>query len=377
MTILHPLMTMLRKTALSIFAALLVLWPAPISAQSSGRISVESRPSIEIGSDGSDDSPLLARVLAAVRTSSGFAVADARAPGVFLYDARGKYQRRIGREGRGPGEFAAASWAGQCFGDSLVVWDSQEFRFSVFDRSGKFARQFRAPISGARAACAPSGTIALLMFPKRGSAPGPSGAAPIESVFVRLIGPAGDSVGVVGPFPFGDGRLFGAITLIAVGGNRIVVGTGNAPFVDSYDLKGGQHLRTQLDLQSRRTSQERHERAIEAILDGMKVQGPRRADQKKMLLAMPIPDRMPFYRDLAVSPSGVLWVATTSAADGDTNTVLKIFHGDGKSAGEAEFPKPMRLLNAGDDYLITAYEADDGAPRVGVFRVRSARAEQK
>lgn len=66
---------------------------------------------------------------------------------VKVYDARGRYLRSLGREGRGPGEFERPSSLGWR-GDTLWVADSSQTRISLFLPNGRFVRS----ISFSRAA---------------------------------------------------------------------------------------------------------------------------------------------------------------------------------------------------------------------------------
>lgn len=311
------------------------------------------------------------RVAAAVRTADGYAVAGADDPGIALFDHRGQFLRHVGRRGKGPGEFTDLSWVGQCASDSLFVWDRQEYRISVFSGNGAFVRQFRVPINAANLECARGGAIGILLFPRRGNPPDPSGRTPIDTVSIRFIDQRGDSLGAIAGIPFGEGRVFGRITTFASRGPDVLVGTAEGPWLDRYDTKGRRLGRVRLPLEKRPTSRAAHERVIDMMLARMN--GPRRDQQRAALLAMAIPDAYPPYRDLRISPNGVAWVTTGSPEDGDTTTTITGVSMEGRVLTSATLPLAARLLEAGNDYLIMRYESAEGEPRVGVFRVRPVR----
>jgi len=66
------------------------------------------------------------------------------------YDIGSGQIRRIGRDGRGPGEFGRPLWMEPYGPDSLLVYDRDLSRFSVFSTSGVFSRSFRIPGTGLR-----------------------------------------------------------------------------------------------------------------------------------------------------------------------------------------------------------------------------------
>ena len=69
---------------------------------------------------------------------------------LIRYDVGSGQIERIGRRGRGPGEFGRPLWMEPYGPDSLLVYDRDLIRFSVFSRSGGFGRTFRAQGTGLR-----------------------------------------------------------------------------------------------------------------------------------------------------------------------------------------------------------------------------------
>jgi hypothetical protein len=68
-----------------------------------------------------------------------YVVSDRSDKNVKVYGPDGRRTLTVGRPGRGPGEFAALLTA-QVYGDSLVAYDFEGARLSVFTRDGRFAR---------------------------------------------------------------------------------------------------------------------------------------------------------------------------------------------------------------------------------------------
>ena len=69
---------------------------------------------------------------------------------LIRYDVGSGQIQRIGRRGRGPGEFGRPLWMEPWGPDSLLVYDLDLIQFSVFSRSGGFGRTFRAQGTGLR-----------------------------------------------------------------------------------------------------------------------------------------------------------------------------------------------------------------------------------
>ena len=67
---------------------------------------------------------------------------------LMQYDIGSGQIRRIGRRGAGPGEFRRPLWMEPYGPDSLLVYDRDLTRFSIFSRSGRFGRTFRVSGTG-------------------------------------------------------------------------------------------------------------------------------------------------------------------------------------------------------------------------------------
>jgi hypothetical protein len=84
--------------------------------------------------------PILARPEWLSMDAAGrFLVSDRSDKNVKVYGPDGRRAHTVGRPGRGPGEFAALLTA-QAYGDSLVAYDFEGARLSVFTADGRFAR---------------------------------------------------------------------------------------------------------------------------------------------------------------------------------------------------------------------------------------------
>jgi hypothetical protein len=92
--------------------------------------------------------PILAPMLWTTQGPSGrivMSLQDEATP--LVYTREGRFERFLGREGRGPGEFIAPYVALFLEGDSLLVIDSGTRRASVFDQRFRLIRSFPIPLS--------------------------------------------------------------------------------------------------------------------------------------------------------------------------------------------------------------------------------------
>lgn len=89
---------------------------------------VDSRPVVDIGSADGRDEYLFKRPVPARMRDGRIVVADPYAADVRVFDAKGSFMSRIGRKGRGPGEFLTPFWAGIGKADTLFIFDYGEGR---------------------------------------------------------------------------------------------------------------------------------------------------------------------------------------------------------------------------------------------------------
>jgi hypothetical protein len=189
---------------------------------------------------------------------------------------------------------------------------------------------------------------------------------------IKLVNLSGDSIGDVALVPWGETRLLGASTSIGLRGAELYVGTGREPAIDVYDRLGRPIRRINFTHTPVRVSDAAYERAVQGVLNTMKTAGVQNVDeQRARLLAQPKPEVFPPYREIAVAPNGLTWLLTTQLSDSVAH--LKGVRDDGTVVSEVDLPlgDSVRLLDAGDDYLLLTYVTNEGAMKVGEFRIRT------
>lgn len=140
-----------------------------------------------------------------LRPDGGMAVANAGNREVCFFDAAGRFVRRVGREGSGPGEYQGLASMQSFRDDSIVVFDGLLRRVSILAPDGSFARSFliSSPDSLGSVTLSiahPDGTILLGFSEFIAGAPRPEPVSITERLF--RYDPAGRLVGPAGRFPF-------------------------------------------------------------------------------------------------------------------------------------------------------------------------------
>src|SRR5687767_7351757 len=98
-----------------------LLSPVGVAAQ----ITLSSMPMLQIGSADGKEPYLLSRVRAAIRLDDGrIVVANGGSAEIRIYDAKGTFQKALGRRGQGPGEFDNLTWIAATSGGTIAAWDS-------------------------------------------------------------------------------------------------------------------------------------------------------------------------------------------------------------------------------------------------------------
>src|SRR5690606_4721331 len=108
---------------------------------------IEPEPALVIGAPGATDGIEFYGIGTAVLLADGrIAVAERSSQRIRLFDPTGRRELpSLGGRGRGPGEFTGLSWIGVFRGDSILAWDSDQARATVFAPSGEYVRTISLP----------------------------------------------------------------------------------------------------------------------------------------------------------------------------------------------------------------------------------------
>jgi len=101
---------------------------------------IGTTPIVTIGANEADPGHELSRVSGALKVSGGFLVANSGSCELRLFDSTGHFINSYGRKGQGPGDFGAVITPFPAPGDSILVFDVENMRWTVHDATGRYTR---------------------------------------------------------------------------------------------------------------------------------------------------------------------------------------------------------------------------------------------
>jgi hypothetical protein len=346
---------------------------------------VADTPSVSIGGDESDSTTLFSLVRSAAKLADGrIVVANYGTRQLRFYDANGRFLTASGGLGEGPGEF---DWLGKALrveGDSLVFWDPNNRRLSVFDSSGRFVRS--VPLRSGQGVGIPeplgrTSTGALLG--RTGSRSNDVGAVRSDALFVLY----GSDLAPIDTFaqrpgterfiqPCGQGMCgydppFARATSAAFWRDLLFVGSADRYEIDVIGVDGREIRSIRAAAPSRKPAAADVARQRDDLLSHA-----RDAERRKALEAvyalMSVPATLPAYRDLRVDRSGNLWVEDYRMTD-DVAPRWTVFDSTGRMLGTLATPRSLRIDEIGDDYLIGVFRDSLDVEQVRMHRITKPR----
>jgi hypothetical protein len=270
-----------------------------------------------------------------------------------FYDAAGRHVRSIGKKGEGPGEFSYLELAGRVAGDSLLAWDRDRLRFTVFDAEGRTGRTARAEgeriASTVQAGVVSNGHMVAMRRDLMGAAADPSNVASVRPnatvVTIRSDGALGTTLGsfpdaelsrynrAVAPLVFGRGLR------VAARGDLIAVANTDAYSIRIYSSAGRLQRIVRQQRQPQPISDADYLRAKPPIPPTSRSPlGPAYEQMKK-------PSTYPAFEALLLDSVGNLWVQDF-ARTWDTSLVWQVFDIAGRLIGRITVPSTHKLLDA-------------------------------
>lgn len=346
-----------RPTALLAFLALACNESASPVDHPAITLSVNSVTVTDILDTGPGDSVRFLSVAGATRLSNGVVVvADAFENSVRFMASDGSLLRTVGRRGSGPGEFKLIGWLGQCGADTIYIRDGGLGRVVVMDTAGAVLRRIPALFSAALMACSQAGAFVTALTPH--NMPRPSADDPPTYSSSLLVTRAlTDTLGHLEDIPLGDPRPLRPRTHVAIGRDRVYVGRSDSSLVQQYDFRGNETGVFRLGMPSRRPTPQNVTAAIDQMVE-MFPDPAFRSQSRAYLLAMPLPEILPFYSDLFVSPDDMLWVVTSSP--GDDATQFRVLSPDGHIRADVTVPINIRVREIGADHILGTHIDEGG-----------------
>jgi hypothetical protein len=328
---------------------------------------IGSEPIVDIGVVEGPLEYQLHRATSAVRLSDGrLAVVNGGTNELRLYDSEGRHQYSLGRTGDGPGEFRDLQRVWRLPGDSLLAYDFQPSRFSVFTSGGEFVRSMHAASPDGRQIIVRGplndGSLIAMGAPIW-SAPGATAGIVRDSVPYYLYDADGNYASTLGVFP--SAEVFRFITedgwrltstafprnpVAAVADNRFYFGPADSYEIREYSPAGELRRIIRLPHESRPVTPDDLSHWKEQRLEMAEREGTRPAMERR-LNELPYPEFMPPYEQILVGGEGNLWIADYRP-DRSADAAWKVFDPAGRFLGSLEMPSGFDLFHVGADFLL-------------------------
>jgi hypothetical protein len=349
-----------------------------------------------VGEIGSDDTPMDGIVSAAFVPGHGVLVASRRDHAVFLFAPADKLIRRMGRAGRGPGEFQGGSAAWWYRGDSVLVFEGGATRrLSVFSSDGKFARQWLVrPVDSLRGTIIPLGADDRgRIFARTSTIRVPAVAERIDSAQsalvefdaewtkARYITWLQDARWFIGAGRKTAQLMFSAYPRVSHRGGQLVAADTDKPEYSQFIIQSGTKrivrwpqapaAVTESDIQNERDRRIADERRL---LEGAPLPLATRFVEggvKPGLDAMPKPSHFPAVGSVVLDERGYVWAFSyLPPADSGRRTIAaQVFDSTGRWLGRADLPAGVMPLDIAGGQLLGLVADSLGVQRLVLHRV--------
>lgn len=351
---------------------------------------------------GADADPAfdLTNIRDAVLLSDGRIAAYSRIGSRFLlFAANGQPQRRIGRVGKGPGEFIRSTGLVLMRSDTIFLYDdgNRRLNWALVDRGVVLnkPRGKGGEMSGSRSAGALStGEIILSSASLVPQGERDRITRPLADIALlsrdgsarALTGVPGMEVGMAlmrfPKRPYWTSALvrFGLRAVVTAWDLVVASGTGDRYRIDLRTPNDSPVARIMVDMQRRKVTAAMRDAALAEELSRVRPQ-PNSEEVggeflKQFIRETPTADSLPPYSAFHVTPNKTLWVIDYIAPD-DNGWSATAFRKDGAIVGRLRAADKGVPLAFGDDRVVIRSEDDDGVISLTVRRIGVASAKPK
>ena len=370
-------------------------------AQSVEQWTVNSRPTVSIGTlDGPDGEMLVNPLMATVFSDGSIALRNSTR-GTFeirYFDGSGSYIHTASRWGEGPFEFQTAIGVHRLPGDSVLVV-GQDGRVAVFGPRGERVREGRIglrPLFPLLVSYLVDGTHLALVKPQN---PGKTEPGTRRSTTILLLfnfdTRHADTLGTVlgrrtDYEPMGRGLAiiptpFGPETFVATGGGMVWTGDNENPTIRGYRTdRSNAEIEIRSPFEARRVSRSDRERMQEAY--SKTYSGDTQNWGARYARSMDFPQEMPWFGPLEVDRLGNLWVQEYEPFGVEGDQHWAVFSQDGQHVADATVPPSAvppcargvtrscddltGIFEIGADYMLVPQSDEWGVRYVREFRIR-------
>lgn len=317
-----------------------------------------------------------------VSRDSSFVILNRDAPFLWLLSKEGRFVRRMGASGSGPGEFRMPRAMGRR-ADSIWVWDPAVARLSVFSPAGMLSRSVALPSTG-QATLLADGRVTV--HTTRGY--GTAGGEEKTRLQVRLVNRASASLGsvlfereygykvlqyrrgggtIVGVQPFEDGALFATCpdgTGFIYLDRRVVPGWTRTFGVTRLAPGGERGYSVRIPYPAVPITADRMQRAVSYLMG----EGPpdNAGLEARVRAAIARPAHLPTVSQVLCGTDGSVWLRREDTAAADFRWTILDEHG--AAATDVTIPRSMIPLSVTRDHA-WSLEGDESSVRAVVLWV--------
>jgi hypothetical protein len=312
------------------------------------------------------------------------AVGNAGSNTIRFFDLDGHFLREVGGAGSGPGEFQRLTSIQSYGTDSLVAFDADLRRISIFATDGDLARtiQLRQPGPEPLYAAYPlsSGNFVVRALSGLGDVGGTPGRYRTPQPIYRY-GADGALLDTVGLLPGSEVSVsdtergmmigwapFGRITAVDVQNDLVYVGTAEDLEIQVYSPNGDLKQLIRGPEYRRAIAQEDIERHLAPVLEGIDDLTAREW-MEKLLGEMEYPEYWPPYSELLVDPSGNIWVAYYPEVARQPASRWMVFSSSGQLLGDLDLPERMTVLDITSELIIGVWTDDFDVEYIRVYEL--------
>jgi hypothetical protein len=348
---------------------------------------LSSPPALRLGVPRSTVEQQFDRIRAVTRLLDGtVVVADGGSQEIRFFEENGRFTRKVGGSGDGPGEFGRLGSMVRTPGDTLVIWDSRNYRFSFFsptgtlvdvwtldlDVSGLVGAEFVGRLGDGGVILTTPSTLAGADSPGLHRSPRP---------FVR-VGEGDnvvDTLAVLPGFEYAVTMNGGVISFeipfarnayAAVGEDQVFVGYNDRFEIQELD-RGGNVMRLIRYPRVERLLTESETAELEAeVLAYIDPSPSRRRSIERLFREPPPPDLRPAFSGFLVDTEENLWVAdwiSGFASPQRAPASWFVFAPEGNLLGSVNMPVGFRPMEVGSDYVIGISRDDLEVERVELY----------
>jgi hypothetical protein len=340
---------------------------------------------IQIGVSYGDAQYQFFRVSAACWLPGGrIAVANAGSSTLRFFDLEGSFLGEVGGVGDGPGEFRRLTSLKRYGTDSLVAFDADLRRISIFTTDGDFARsiQLRQPGPEPLHAAYPlsGGNFVVWALSTLGDVGDIPGRYRTTSPIYKY-GADGVLLDTVGLFPGSEVAVtktgrgmtfgwapFGRTTAVDVRNDLVYVGAAEDLEIQVYSPDGDLKQLVRGPEYRHPITQEDIERHLQPFLEGIDDLSAREW-MEKLLSEMEYPDYWPPYSELLVDTSGNTWVAYYPEVARQPSSRWMVFSSSGQLLGDLLLPERMTVFDITDKFIVGVWTDDFDVEYIRVYEL--------